>query len=321
MRYIIKLLFKNGLHIGADLHSENTESVSLMIHSDTIFSAIANQWVTLPPKIENKAIPQIKKIIEGLNSDSQPFLLSSAFPFVGEEYYLPTPVSSEPIFQKELKDIPYLELDDFTDIVQGRFKDREFKDPVENIVSYFTNPRVTIDRMTASSNIYFSGGTNYNRYGGLYFILDIRDEDIKTPLFASIRLLEDSGIGGDRSVGYGSFSMKKKGIDSDPRWEKLWEENGGDKNVYCSLSLCYPRDPEEAKNALSYQLVPRKGWIFSNSSLVQLKRRECRMFGEGSLFKGFINGKMADVTPREYKEIHNVYRYGLPMLVPYLSRG
>jgi CRISPR/Cas system CSM-associated protein Csm4 (group 5 of RAMP superfamily) len=48
---------------------------------------------------------------------------------------------------------------------------------------------------------------------------------------------------------------------------------------------------------------------------MQMKRRECKMFSEGSLFESSIKGCVADVTPSVFRQEHNVYRYGLGMMV------
>ena len=318
MRYLVKLRFKRGVHIGSDMATPGSESIATMIHSDTIFSAIINQWVRLPNKGSNgENISSIEKLIEGFKNSLPPFLLSSAFLFKEEDYYLPAPIGTSQLFFKTLKDVSFLELDDFLYLANGdyeKLQDKIFDNPEDHIMSFFTNPRVTLDRLTNTSNIFSSSGITFKQ-GGLYFIVDFSDDTFLFPFFASLELLSYAGFGGDRSVGYGAFTFEKEPIDTHLRWSPIFQKKEGPVS-YCSLSLCLPHKIEENK-ALSYKMVPRKGWIYSSSIPIQLKRRECKMFSEGSLFSELIKGQIVDVSPEEFKEkeFHPVYRYGLGMMV------
>lgn len=321
MRYLVKLRFKRGVHIGSDMATPGSESIATMIHSDTIFSAIVNQWVRLTGKGDYGGnIPSIEELIEGFKNSTPPFLLSSAFLFKEEDYYLPTPIGTSPVFFKTLKDVSFLELDDFVELADGncnKLQNRTFSNPEEQIVSFFTNPRVTLDRITNTSNIFSSSGISFKR-GGLYFIVDFSSEAFAFPFFAALELLSYAGFGGDRSVGYGSFTFEKELIDAHPRWGLIFQKREGTVS-YCSLSLCFPHEGEE-RNAFTYRLIPRKGWIYSSSTSVQLKRRECKMLSEGSLFSEPIKGQLVDVTPGEFKGFHPVYRYGFGMMVVMANR-
>ena len=114
MRYLVKLRFKRGVHIGLDLAVSGDESVATMIHSDTLFSAIVNQWVRLPVRQANsRCFPQIEELIDAFGHLPSPFLLSSAFLFREEDYYLPTPITTGSLSFEVLQEIPFLELDDF----------------------------------------------------------------------------------------------------------------------------------------------------------------------------------------------------------------
>jgi len=320
MQYLVKLRFKRGVHIGSDVATPESESIATMIHSDTIFSAIMNHWGRLSDKgSRGEDIPSIEILIDGFKNSTPPFSLSSAFLFKEEDYYLPTPIGIGKVFFEILKDVPFLELDDFLSLADGdhkKLQGRIFINPEEQIVSFFTNPRVTLDRITNTSSIFSSSGITFKQ-GGLYFIVDFNDDTMASPFFASLELLSHAGFGGDRSVGYGTFTYEKEIIANHPRWSLLFKRKECPAS-YCSLSLVFPHDGE-AKRAITYRLVPRKGWIFSSAAPVQLKRRECQMFSEGSLFSNEIKGRIVDVTPEEFKTIHPVYRYGLGMLVPIAS--
>lgn len=77
-----KLKFKSGFHVddyGNKFYSES----QLFIHSDTLSSALLSVWALQRPD-------KIKEIIKNL-----PYLLSSAFPFYGETFFLPLPKGRE----------------------------------------------------------------------------------------------------------------------------------------------------------------------------------------------------------------------------------
>ena len=317
MLFLVKLSFKGALAIGG---SEFGGSSVLRgtIHSDTLFSGIVNQWVKVP------AAYDIDDLISKLNSNSPPFRISSAFPYRGTEYYLPIPRGTDELYMDVSKDIPYLELSDFLELANGnrsRLAKISRKNPVAEFITGLTSPRVTIDRLANVSNPYQLTGWKMAEGSGLYCLLDIQDETIKDTLELCIRMLGDAGIGSDRNVGYGTFDPEISPISDDSNWTELFLYRTGEEISYCTLSLCCPannsetKENSEAKEAISYGIISRNGWILSNSSFVQMKRRECKMFSEGSLFKSPIKGCLADVTPSVFRQEHNVYRYGLGMMV------
>ena len=162
-------------------------------------------------------------------------------------------------------------------------------------------------------------GQFFRKGGGLYFLIDLQDNALKDKIALCINLLGEQGLGGDKSVGFGQFTTSITNIDSSPYWTDLFKKREGGKKYYYSLSLCCPANKEEALSSISYQIVPRKGWILSSSSPKQMKRRECKMVAEGSLFNKPVNGMIENVTPSKFISEHHIYRYGLVMLVELLS--
>lgn len=307
MLWLVRLKFKSGLKIGEGDLSHGGG----IVHSDTLFSAILNQWVKLYDS------DSIIDLILNLNANSPPFRISSAFPYLLGEYYLPTPYGNSELYMEKLKDIPYLELFNFLELAKGnqdRVKGRKLKNPMDDLISNFEAPRVTIDRISAATNIYQTPGRLINQIGGLYFLIELKDESFLNKLKVSVRMLGESGLGGDRSVGYGLFDPEFENIDGIDGWSEVFQKRNGEDIAYCTLSLCCPLTGEEVE-AISYRILSRKGWIFSSSSTKQMKRRECKMFTEGSLFRSPVRGQVIDVTPSEFYSEHNIYRYGLVMLV------
>jgi len=317
MRYVARLTFSGPISIGSGDSSQG-DSFHGVIHSDTLFSAIANEWA----RTFEDEVP-LDLLVERLNGSYPPFRISSAFPYFGGDYYLPTPLGSSPIYHEKLRDVPFLGLFDFMELAVGNeeyLRKRPLDDQLTDIVSPFVVPRVTIDRFTASTNIYQTSGHRFKPGGGLYFILEVNDEAIGKKLLSCIELLGGSGLGGERSVGYGRFTTEFIETDQLPGWNDVLNQSPEGASHWYSLALCCPRDHGEAKLARAYNLLTRKGWILSHSSMKQMKRRQCRMFGEGSIFNGAVHGMVAEVTPKDFEGEHRVYRYGIALLLQ-IKRG
>jgi CRISPR-associated protein Csm4 len=310
MRFLIRMKFPKGLSLGS-MPSRANKMGYLQVHSDTLFSGLVNQWVKIPGS-EN-----IDDTIKALNSSNPPFLLSSTFPFFGDRFYLPLPLGTKEKYPELLKNHPYVELSDFLALSRGEVVKVDEKEG--NSVQWFFPrsllPKVTLDRVSRSAILYQSETIDFQEGTGLYFLLDLRDTSFLSTLRLSLYLLGESGIGSDRSSGGGIFQVEMEEISPESEWSDLFSPNEDATARFCALSLCCPKDRQEERAAVSYDIIQRSGWIFSNSAFRQLKRRHCRMFVEGSLFSKKVLGHLAPVKPSGFKE-HEVYRYGLAFLVP-----
>ncbi len=309
MLLLAKLKFNRAVKIRtADIFEK--ESVGI-IHSDTLFSGIFNEWV----RVSNDK--SISSLISDMQQNPPCLTISSAFPYYLDEYYLPTPYGTGTLYAEKLKEIPFLELSDFNNLARGnqeRIANKDIINPLPRLINGFISPRVTIDRITKSTNIFEEKGTTIKEGGGLYFLINLKDTTLREKLELCIRLLGESGIGGDRSIGYGHYTAEFKQVDDLTTWTELFETKIADDKYYYTLSLCCPKETE-AQHALSYSILSRGGWIFSNSSIKQMKRRKCHMFSEGSLFRQSILGQLLDVTPKDFIEEHKVFRNGLGMMI------
>ncbi len=310
MLLLVKLRFRSALRIGSGdiAHGEEFRGI---IHSDTLFSAIINEWVRM---YGNNSITDM---ISNLNTDSPSFRVSSAFPYYFNEYYLPTPIGTDELYMEKLKDTSFLELYDFLELAQGNLKSirkKKLKNPLDGLMLNLVAPRVSIDRISATTNIFQTSCWLIKQGGGMYFLIDLKDESLRKVLALCIKMLGESGIGGDRSVGYGLFDAEIEQANNIIGWSELFQKRAGESKAYYTLSLCH-LSKDEAKEAISYQILSRKGWIFSRSSAKQMKRRGCKMFAEGSLFNSPIKGRVVAVTPSEFRSEHDIFRYGLGMMV------
>ncbi|ELS02936.1 CRISPR type III-A/MTUBE-associated RAMP protein Csm4 [Xenococcus sp. PCC 7305] len=190
--------------------------------------------------------------------------------------------------------------------------------------SIATYPKVSIDRRTAATNFYHTGFTQFNceqndkgkeKRSGLYFLLYFPQENPKLEhrLNATLNLLGEDGLGGERSSGAGRFEVEYWG-DLPPDWEKI--VNFQNAQHHCLLSLFWRKSLED--NFLdnsSYELIERGGWIGSPFSGRQLRRKKIHMFAEGSVFNSQPSGQLALVTPDGFNK-HKIYRSGISLSIP-----
>jgi len=300
--YIVKLKFLSPLHIGDDEAGIGVENVQSIIHSDTIFSAFVNA-----ASLMNKDF--VDFLLQGN------FRISSAFPYDKGQYYLPRPLYPLPLsfgkYSKEVKNLQFLSKVDFQAWIRGEVNEGNVEGLIsrsqdaEKISEIDIRPRNTSDRETSNTLIYHCGGAVFQENCGLYFIIETDDEG-RNGFQEVLKTLKKFGLGGERSSGYGKFDFEIIGpVDNEGVWRNI-KTNTGDS--FCLLSLWYPAESKKI-DVRAYQTVLRKGWIFSTSSVKQMKRKTLRMFKEGSVFKNQPQGIIVDVTPEGFDD-HKVYRWG-----------
>jgi len=294
--YAVKLYFTSPLHVG-ELGMEDTSS---LIHSDTLYSAIYQTWLKL-------------FAVKG----DLPIIITSAFPFVDEKYYLPKPGLEPPgfedleireIYSKSIKGTSFLSEDIFKKWINGSPVD--YKEMEKDIDILNTNikkqirPRVSLDRLSSTSALYHVGEVYFTpKRAGLYFIVNCT-EDIYKKLKAVMRILSEEGLGGERSSGYGRFEVNYINNFIVP------EVVNGKK--YVTLSLYYPYSKEEFIGALeSYQVSRRGGWTTGKEK--NYPQKKVIMFSEGSVFNKEVKGKVVDVASSDID--HPVYKNGKVFLV------
>lgn len=301
---IIKLSNLSPLHIGTGTENYYTSAANLQ--SDTVSSALAAVGI-------QSGIMKEEETLDFLNS----FKISSAFPYCGNEFYLPVSggkiLLDNPVYEKkhrkELKKLKFLEAEEyFPDWAAGKkMKTKALKENNSTSGSKsLVSQRVTIKENMATP--FFFEWNYYYPNCGLYFILDCEDEifDNIKKLFS---ILGEFGIGTDKNIGGGKFTVNEKNITID-----LPEVPN--PNATMVLSSYIPTEDEFSKLKLeysNYQLVKRGGFIAgsNNEDFRHLRKKSIYMFSAGSVFKttGDLNGKIVDLAP-EYKDMHPVYRSG-----------
>ncbi len=290
------------------------EGSSVFIHSDTLFSGICHCYSLLYGKSELDNF--IAKIVQ-----QNILKLSSAFPFWENILYFPIPKNQIPNDKKAYK-IKFIEQAGFEQLIVGQKledlisegrkvipRNEKISTPweLENV------PRITLNRLNnhpqEEGGFFHSGRVTYRSSAGLFFLFQLDDSTEAKRFEATIRLLAENGIGGDRSVGNGLMEFDN--------FETLELQVPENQDAQVSLSLYYPHANEVVRiEEAYYELIERKGYIYSPTAQ-SLRRKSVRMFLEGSVFPFIQNrrGKIEDVKPAIFKD-HNVVRnghfFGLP---------
>ncbi len=312
--------FKAPVHIGEKEKLYNITRA--FAHSDTLMSGIINAYSLLYGKDETE------KLIGEFINGTPPFEVSSTMPYVNFQYFVPVPLglnmeeykNKEIInaeHQKELKKIKFVREKDLFEGFPFKYKpagsflipQSEFENGSKKAFSLGRTKeraRVSIDRQTSSSNIYYFSHYEFEKESGLWFYLKINNEEQENKIKAAIRLLGDEGLGGDRTCGLGSFEVDFK--------DDVPQLKSNKSKYYMSLSLVNPKDEDEIKSVVFYEILTRSGYVYSKAGL-GIKKKTVRVFGEGTVFSSKICGRVVDVTPEKFLS-HKVYCFGLAFLVP-----
>ena len=168
-----------------------------------------------------------------------------------------------------------------------------------------TRPRVTLGSLNAGSEIWHVQTVQFNTDCGLWFAAHFNGDDQtqQKKIETLLRVLGDSGIGGERNAGYGQFEFDKTEFEI---------PSAQDNTQFLTLSPMCPKSPEQLEHLLkgdiAYNLNPLTGWVSSTG--MQEKRKTVNMFAEGSVLNDHDEpiGRLVDLTPKDSP--HPVYRYG-----------
>ncbi len=184
-------------------------------------------------------------------------------------------------------------------------------------------PRVTVDRLSSAPNIFYVGRTQFAAGCGLWFGMSWLDEQrpIEDTTYRAawshiLDTLAEDGLGGERSVGYGTFSWEMR--------EPVHLPEAAAGSAALLLSRYHPRADEIGRvlqdERTAYRLTSVAGWLRTPDGAAQ-RRRRIYMLDVGSviLWPGSPAGDVVDVRPvyraEEGMLSHPVYRYGMAMAV------
>lgn len=328
----------NGFHFGR--HGLGQEETSASLPSDSLFAALVYRLA------EGQGQAAVEDFMVTFLESEPPFVLSSTFPFAGQVRFFPTPLQSpsgkppgrEGLRPKDLKKVQFISESLFRRLLAGESLVDLYPESVKlqdgavlaeradlerlpeamskgeaRLWAVELRPRVTLGRAAQNSSIFFTGRVVFAQECGLWFGIGWQsgDQALKQLVNSLIMELAETGLGGERSVGFGACQMLETGkIQLPEARQTLW----------VSLSRYLPRKDEMSAllhPQARYGLVNVGGWLDSPVRRGQ-RRRVVNLVIEGSVLGSVeraIPGQVVDVRPR-YKTDqdplgHAVYRCGL----------
>jgi CRISPR type III-A-associated RAMP protein Csm4 len=165
-----------------------------------------------------------------------------------------------------------------------------------------------VDRITGHAEAHRTACLEFGPSAGWWGLVEISGDDWEARVKAALRLLADSGFGGERSRGWGRAAEPEFG-DASPLFA-----GEGHPGAWWILSLYSPHASDTVDwSRGDYATTTRGGWTDSVSGSV--KKMQVRMIEEGSvLMAPSLRGRAVDVAPEGFP--HPTWRAGFALAVP-----
>jgi CRISPR type III-A-associated RAMP protein Csm4 len=314
--------------IGPD--SGDRDRVERVYHSDTLYSAVSG------------AMARLGLLDEWLDATARAAApavrFSSCFPFNGETLYvmpprsLWPPLASSKVRWKGARFAPL-------PLIQGMLTGKPISEEgwavdgaSETLITMGTQgpfrvsvrSSAAVDRGGASVEPHSSGCLEFAPHAGLWLTAAFADQEAREKwrgnVTAALRLLADSGFGGERSRGWGRADIEF----SDQEALTAIDTGAGGEIAWWLLSLYHPAadDPIDWKRG-NYAVTTRSGraesaaeWGEGLGTGQSNVKRATRMITEGSVLVAPAEprGSVTDVAPEGFP--HPVYRAGYALAVP-----
>ena len=301
---IYKLTFPKGVHFG------NKDITETEIHFcvDRLFSALFLESLKMGGEYS-------QKLLQGVQEEK--LLISDSFPYIGERLYIPKPflaiqreksdVSSTR--KKAAKKLKYLPADKVMEYLAG---DMEIEKEVEMLRTLGKKEEKVCASILGEQETkpYRVAIFRFNEECGLYVCVRTSGEEYSELFMQLLSALQFSGIGGERSSGYGRFTFQRCRMPEylEKRFEGIYDQ-------YMALSCCMAGNEEldvVVENAC-YQLQKRSGFTDSgNKGEQEYRKKDFYVFAAGSCFSKKFAGDIFDVSRNG---IHPVYRYAKGMWI------
>jgi CRISPR type III-A-associated RAMP protein Csm4 len=269
---------------------------------------------------------------------------------VGEEYFLPIPLSGFRIQIGDKKDdvknrkktgrLRYLSKALFEQGLTGnpiRLQENQISRDGSMASAQAWLPEKEFKRCTAQRVSVYSGEEGESAYDpepffleqhfpgeglGWYFLVQLQkpeDPTTRARLEACMKLLADEGLGIAKSRGMGHFTEQ---------WKDFTVQTPGATMAthWLNLSLYCPAEGEltsEVVDQGAWSLMKRGGYIAVTDQVdaMRLRKKSIFMLAEGSVFpkRQLLTGKYVDLQPHNKTlwNPHPVYREGRPIFLPY----
>ena len=321
--------------IGPD--SGARHQVDRIYHSDTLFSAVCHamerlgllsEW--LAATVENPQGPAAR--------------FSSCFPFLDDLLFvvpprtLWPPAASPKVRWKSARFVPLslvtalladAPLNEDGWIVDGPSQcllplERRFRfGPFGPVI----RSRASVDRLSPQVEVHSAACLEFAEGAGLWAIVGFADEQARerwaTPVQSALRLLADTGLGGERSLGWGHSASPEFFGPPEAVFPSHDREGAGlseGETAHWLLSLFAPAKDEVIDwQRGNYSILTRGGRVDSPVRSGEPKRL-LRMVEEGSVLvsRAPLRGSAPNVAPDGFP--HPVYRAGYPLAIPIALR-
>lgn len=307
---IIRLHPTAPWRIGPD--SGDRDRVDRVYHSDSLYSAVSTAMARLGMLDEwldataRAAVPAVR--------------FSSCFPFQGNTLFVVPPRSfwpPPPSAKVRWKGAKFVPLSIVEDLIHGRaIKEENWSvdgaseclvpQGAQGPFRVSVRSNAAVDRHGSAVEPHSSACLEFAPQAGMWFVAAFEDsEKWKQPVTAALRLLADSGFGGERSRGWGRAEIRF----SDDDALIAAAEN---ESAWWMLSLYHPSsaDAIDWKRG-DYALTTRSGRVEAWGD----SKRATRMVAEGSVIVAGSapRGAAMDVAPEHFE--HPVYRSGFAVAV------
>ena len=168
--YMFRLSFPYGVHFG----DGNLDSSNMTFHADTLFSALFIEAVKSGEQVAQQLLENTKK---------GNVVLSDAFPYIGDTYYLPKPLVyiqrnedvGNSVLKKKAKKLNYVPVDKMEEYLQGELDIKKEGDKFACLGSGQVKASVAIKGLE-DTEPYYVGTYSYAEDNGLYFFAGLEEE-------------------------------------------------------------------------------------------------------------------------------------------------
>src|SRR5580692_6366855 len=287
------------------------ERVDAVYHSDALYSAVTHAMSSLGWL--EAWLDATARAAEG-----SAVRFSSLFPFVGDTRLVAPPRTSWPpsgagkLYVKAAKLVP-LDVARRGVVQESRWSvdgATECLLPAGMTAPFEVSMRsgAAVDRITGQTEPHRTACLEFAPNTGWWGLVELVDESWQARVKSALRLLADSGFGGERSRGWGRAG-EPEFSDATPLF------NGeGHAGAWWMLSLYSPHADDAIDwSRGDYASTTRAGWTDSVAGSV--KKKHVRMIEEGSvLMAPTLRGRAVDVAPEGFP--HPAWRAGFALAVP-----
>jgi CRISPR type III-A-associated RAMP protein Csm4 len=308
---IVRLHPTGAWRIGPD--SGDRDRVDRVYHSDSLYSAVSTAMARLG---------LLDEWLDATARSAEPAVkFSSCFPFHADTMFVVPPRSLWPpaaSAKVRWKGAQFVPLSVVEDLVHGRAISEEnwmvdgaseclIPQGSQGPFRVSVRSGAAVDRHGSGVEPHSSACLEFAPRAGMWLMASFQDEEKwKQPVMAALKLLADSGFGGERSRGWGRAEVSFS--DQDSPLTSVAEGPIG----WWMLSLFHPSTGDSVDwERGNYALTTRSGRVESYGDA----KKATRMVAEGSVLvaKSEPRGAAMDVAPENFA--HPVYRAGFAVAI------